>query len=125
VGQVLAHPLRAWSWRICLDLVPAGPDRAIRHHEQGGQVLARLGRQACRDPAIIGPVDQGAGAAGELEQRPKGGQFAAATEQLLDAGVDDVGQVVAGARRLDARPRRHATRLPVVAGDADEAAHQG
>ena len=74
---------------------------------------------------MVGPVDQGAGAAGELEQRPECRQLAAAVQQFLNAGVDDVSQVVAGARRLDARPRRHAACLAVVAGHADETAHQG
>ena len=84
-----------------------------------------LGRQRGRDPAVVAAVDQGAGTAREPEQRAEGGQLAAAAQQLLDAGVDDVGQVVAGARRLDARPRGDAARLAVVAGDADVAAHEG
>ena len=60
----------------------------------------------------------------EPEQRAEGGQLAAAAQQLLNAGVDDVGQVVAGARRLDAGPGGHAVRLAVVAGDAGITAHK-
>ena len=59
-----------------------------------------------------------------LPHGPQDGQLAAAAQQFLDAGVDDVGQVVAGARRLDARPRRDAARLAVVAGDAGITAHK-
>ena len=124
MGQVLAHALRAGPRRVRLDLVPSGPGGARRHHEQGGQASARFGRQGGRDPAVVAAVDQCAGAAREPEQRAEGGQLAAAAQQFLDGGVDDVGQVVAGARRLDARPRRHAARLAVVAGDAGITAHK-
>lgn len=73
---------------------------------------------------MVATVDQGAGAACKPEQRAEGGQLAAAAQQFLDAGVDDVGQVVAGARRFDAGPRSHAARLVVVGGNADMAAHK-
>ena len=125
VSKVLAHALRTGPGRVGFHLVPAGSVGAFGYHEQGGQALVCLERQRGRDATVIGAVDQGAGGAGELEERTEGGQFAALAQQFLDAGVDDVGQVVARARRLDAGPRRNAPSVTVVASHADVAAHQG
>jgi hypothetical protein len=125
VGQVLAHALRARTRRIGLGLVPGGSGRTGGHHEQGGQTSANLKRQRGRDTAVVAAVDQGAGTAREPEKGVEGGQLTAAVQQLLDAGVDDVGQVVAGARGLDAGSHGDTTRLAVVAGNSDVAAHEG
>lgn len=73
---------------------------------------------------MVGAVHKRAGGAGQLEQRAKGRQLATLAEQLLNAGVDDVGQVVAGARGLNVGPGGNAARLAVVADHADIAAHQ-
>ena len=73
---------------------------------------------------MVAAVHERAAGAGQLEQRAEGGQLAASAQQFLDAGIDDVGQVVAGARRLDAGPRRDPARRAVVAGHAHEAAHE-
>jgi hypothetical protein len=122
--QVFSHALRAGARRVRLGLVPAGSGCASRHHEQRGQALTRHRRQACRDPAMIGTIDHRACAARKPEQRIESRQLAPASQQLLDAGIDDVRQVVAGTRRLDTRPGCDTARRPVITGNADKAAHQ-
>jgi hypothetical protein len=124
MGEVLAHALRAGTRRLQLDLVPRGAGCPLGNDKQGGQALADLPRQGGRDPAMIGTIDQGARGAGELEERAKGRQLPTVAEELLDAGVDDVGEVVAGARRRNAGPHGDAAGLTVVARDTDEIAHQ-
>jgi hypothetical protein len=125
MGQVLAHALRAGARRFRLHLVPCRVGGAFRHDQQGGQAFAYVERHSRRGPAMVGAVDQGSGRAGKLEQRPESWQLAAMAEQFLDAGVDDVGKVVARARGLDARLCCQAAGRTVVARNADEAAHQG
>jgi hypothetical protein len=105
VGEVLTHALRARPRRVCLGPVPAGPGCPRRHLEQGGQVLACCGWHRCGDPAAVTTVDHGACRAGEPQERAEGGQLAALAQQLFDAGIDDVGQIVPSARRLKSARR--------------------
>src|SRR4051812_21993481 len=124
MGEVLAHALLAGTRRLQLNLLPRGAGCTLGNDEQGGQALACLPRQGVRDPAMVGTIDQGARGAGALEERAKGRQLPTVAEELLYAGVDDVGEVVAGARRRNAGPHGDAAGLTVVAHDTDETAHQ-
>ena len=96
----------------------------VGDHEQGGQALSDLGRHGRGDLAMVAAVDESAGGAGDLEERAEGGQLVALPDQLLDRDVDDVGQVVPGARRRDAGPHGKAASLGIVTGNVEEAAHQ-
>ena len=101
------------------------PDRlARRHREKSGQALARCGRHRRGDPTAVTAVDHSARRAGEPQERAEGGQLAALTQQLFDASIDDVGQIVTGARRLDTRPHGDTARRTIVAGNANEAAYE-
>ena len=73
---------------------------------------------------MIAAVDKRTGGACDLQERAERGQFKAPSRQLLDRGIDDVGQVVAAARDLDRRNRRCLARGQAVGGNADVVAHE-
>ena len=102
VDKKLAHALRARPQRLRLDLIPARTRGSFGNDEQCGQALPHLWRHRRGDLAMIAAIDQGARRACDLEKRAEGRHFVALPDQLLDGDVDDVGEVVAGARRFDA-----------------------